>query len=985
MVVNNPGRTDSPTVSATDVTLVFAPESGPYGKVREVVGAWANHGLVKDSIWIDLNSDPNRGSVIKRAGGAPVVVLEELAARSVRRLRAISLLLATTEEEASSLPSGEDQAQSQERYRILAAEANIAFTGGLVVATLPHLAVPERCFHPGWRFNLIVSPEDGVADDRIGVELNPDSLPGVAAAALVTASGLWAWSDEARIDTLTPDSGSSDAEVRLARSYVRIIDGAYSLDEIADAALTLDHSTGTWPLPFGESPGFVQADDPKSAIVGVGREFVEVFSLTFTPLKAPPVDPPTRKGLWEGIKLFFRTIWDIVLDVPVKWVEGKRHEVEQSILKFFTDHTFGGNSSVVLTLRGHSLAIEDTEATGMERFSEISRLAMPGANAIVAEPRLWSGFWTVGCGLADGSEFPMGVSAVMRGTSQVLIPIPDFIVPDADPEQSFTDQLFPDLEILPVDVFAASELEQCLKNAIEGKSTSDSAAANLETPAGETAPMTESLSSSRESTDVSGASTDDSVELAAFDRTERVIDAGKLEKCDTEQLQRALVALRAWSANRNRDTSFAWNIGGALGTGVVEASRELADALALISKGEAESHPSEDEEKQAHRFRRFIRAALVVAAGLLVLILGLAIGGIITVLTAAIIGPVLIIAGTFGVLKRFVAFATAQARAQFERNQKADEYWFAFNRAYAAAAGLTRFCSLYWQYLDWATALSILVREPWGREASRSDHGSMQEMPHPLSITIGNGEVSADQFQRRVAAARQEVSTRGWLRTALERHVQKSSARYSNLMHVTDPAAADGTRDTSPLHTVVGTHAVTGEPISSPRCQVRADAVDRRFSTEARLEEAGQITATTLQQPLDELFSSVSVPPPAGRGLTGHGIADFLSYLVPNSERQPRPFPPGSYRLPELHPPGEVQLALPDVVTVLSSKTSFSTVPASTPVRYGERFVIGAHRMDLSEPCSPSKLSLVKGSDDGVPEAPGSSRSPTGDDGIAIP
>ena len=162
----------------------------------------------------------------------------------------------------------------------------------------------------------------------------------------------------------------------------------------------------------------------------------------------------------------------------------------------------------------------------------------------------------------------------------------------------------------------------------------------------------------------------------------------------------------------------AWRIGEAIGNGVVAASREMVEALAIIYKGRSDDGPTEEEKKNTARFRRFVRWVLLGFVAVVILVVALFVGGAITIAILAIVIPVIAIALFSWTMRKFLVFAWEQARAEFKRNQAIDEYWFAFNRAHAAASGIAHFCSTYWQYLDWAKVLSLMTREPWGRGES---------------------------------------------------------------------------------------------------------------------------------------------------------------------------------------------------------------------------------------------------------------------------
>jgi len=759
---------------------------------------------------------------------------------------------------------------------------------------------------------------------------------------------------------LRPEAGSSEPRVQLVRAYARIVDGGYALKKIVDAVLALDGSTGTWPCPAAGAPPCVLADDPIGTVGSATKEFVEAFHLSFSPLSAPSLPPPKRLSLWEGIKLFAKTVWRIVLNFPVEWVKQKQERVSDALLSFFTRVTFGEDSDIVLTLRGNSLSRRSDDPTGIERLRGIAELEIPGANVVIAEPSLWSAFGVVGCGLADGSEFPEGIRVPTRGASRAVVPRPALIAPAVGDEQNFRHELLDGFELKSVDAYGTAELERCVTEALKQSQYPSDGDGNLvERPSPDTAATRTVEPALNDRKDVV---IDDITRLhdrGAIEYSTETLGASDLKRLSTEQLKQLQESLAMWKSQCHRSSSFAWQLGDAIGKSVTGASEELASALILIDRGPPPDKRTEKEVALAKKLRKFLRISLIVVLVLIGLTVGLFVGGFIT-LVVAVIGAAVLLCGSFTlIIRRFIDSVTDQAREEFKRASAIGDYWFAFNRAYAAAAGIARFCTLYWQYLDWATTLSVVIREPWGQSSGLDESGSLVGIPHPLLVTIGSAEVSEDQFQRSVAASRQRVITHGWLRSAFERHIRLSSSRYGDLMHVADPSVADPTRDTSTLDTVAGAHAATGETIYSPRSQMRHDATCRRFVSEARLGEASEIVDEALGQPLDDLFSSLTVPPPAGRGFTGAGITEFLAYLVPTQDRLPSSFPAGSYRVPELHFPDDIQIALPGSIVAPASKAVTSTVPAEWPRIYDERFIIGMHRVDLSEPCLSLDLNLI--------------------------
>lgn len=948
---------EQPAAPATRDMTIIRLGSGTARQVREVVQEWTTHGLVKDSLWVNDVVDTATATLLTKDGYQDVNVQEELHSRDLKQLRVVSLGIAASDGDISSLPSGEDENDAQHAYRALAAETSISFTGGGLFAVLPHLQLPESCLFAGWEFNLIVSSEDRAVDDRIGVELNSKSLPLVVASALVTVSGMWRWSTEAIIDSLAPQMGSADPETRLVRTYVRLVDGGYLLDQVVEAALSLDRSSGSWPVAYGGNPPHEHIEDPERSIRRIAEGFIESFDLRFTPFEVPPPPPPRPFELWEGIKLFFRTALRIATNKPLQILQRAEPRVNEELVKFFQARTFGADSSVVLTLRGYGVPRMPAEPTGIERLRQISDGEIPGSDVIIAEPQLWVDFRRVACGLADGAEFPEGMSPPTRGASRALVTAPDWIAPDPDTRWSFKDDHLPGMTLLPTDAFAAAELERCLTEVIEQKEQWD----QDKGPANDSAQIAVR----------SDKPENEEAETLLSSAENRKLDTGRpiagkptwsnedLEPYEAPELKTALDALHQWLATRHRRSSFVWRVGGAIGQASVDASQELADALETIERGEEAPEPNIQERSDARRLiRRFFRATVGVTVALLAIVVVVAISGALVAIGAAILGILLLLGCLVTLFGRFARFITSETRAEFERTKALSVYWSAYNRAYVAARGVSRFCSLYWQYLDWAAVLGKALRSPWGEPAPHASEEELTGLPHPLSMIIGKGEVLADQFQRCVSGGRQLAMVTGWLHEALERQLEFSSGRYQHIMHVRAPEA-DADRDTErPSDGSQLKHAGTGERLFTPRVQARHDIEEGRFGRQMYGDEASKLAGTLLQAP-EELVMVAATPPSSGVADSAGSLTDFLSMVVPTAEHPACYFPQSSYRDETLERPEIIDVSLSDTVPLLQNGMIRALSPQGGTLRYGDRLLIGAQRVDLGRPRLAREFSQV--------------------------
>jgi hypothetical protein len=945
--------------------LIFAPTDGFCGATLEILNTWSQLGLLSDVIWIDQSSDDQSGILICSEGRRDVVVADELAARNLTSIRTVSLIEVGSEEDVVTCPIGSEELVRHNRFRQLAAETHLPYSGGILAATTTGVAVPGRIFDAGFSFNFLVVPEDRVADDRVGAPISKEGLPGLAACALASVTGLWFWADDATVDSIQPGGGTLDPRIQLVRCYVRIADGGSSIDRIVDSSLNVNQNDGQWPLPHGVVPAPQFADDPVEIIGEVINGFSTRFSLRFIPRELPGVPPPTRLKLLDGLKLFAKTFWRILRRMPLQWVEHQQIQVTEAVLRFFTSRTFTEDSDVILTLRGHSLPGLSKEATGIERHREIARVQMPGSDVITPEPAIWAGFRSVACGLSDAGPFPDDLEPPVRGAARLLVTLPDLIAPDADGALAFRDDVLPGVEISTCDAFGASELKLMIVDALQVHhvASSDEAISAADT-----------TDKSAESTEAPPIRADTGHDPSALS----TLNASVLEAMKKDELYALMAKLDAWVCNKRRNQSFAWRVGATIGDAISSASNELADALSTIRSGKP-SVDTKEQEKEATKFRRLLRIGLLIVVVAMAGLLGMAIAGILSVAVAIIVIAAILIVSSISSFRRFINFARSQAQMEFERQKQIDAYWIAFTRAYDASTALTRFCALYWQYLDWAKTVAYLIREPWGRVGEPGIDGALESAPHPLSMIIARATMSGDQFQRSVAAAQQEVIIHGWLRDAFDWQVKASGDRYRMLMNIPDDVDSDPTHDASPPGTVAGVHAASGDEILSPRGQVAADAQDGRFGGSARARQGGEVVATTLRRALNDLFSDVEVPPPAGRGKTGDNLMEFLALIVPSGNVRPCSFPGSIFIVEELHEPARIEVTLPaDVSPKGDPDESVSRVEGRWWAKYRHPFIMGAHRVDVSAVYSANELRVVEsgqataGMDEAPPPSDGS-------------
>ncbi|HEX2577109.1 MAG TPA: hypothetical protein VHK88_12220, partial [Aquihabitans sp.] len=719
------------------MTIVLADLADrPAAATLDLAKSWRAADVLRDAIWVDRagwNFDNEaEGVLVDGQSNESVKVQSELARRDITALRIVSLHVLGGE--ASRAPvAGIDEWQHHRAIRDLTRGTPVRVACGVIVAAARGVVVPDHLFYPRWDFNHLVVPEDRISDEQIPEDVvRTEVLVGQALACLAVETGMLAWAGDAVAD-LNELPPRNEPPIQVVRSYIRLIDAGRLLDKIVDATLLLDSKARRWPVPSGLIDPQVVEDHAKE-VGRVADEVAAARDLHFRPYRSPGPQSLERLSLWEGLKLFCNAVLEILRNAPQQFVQVISDRLEKGVLEYLQARTYGSESRIVLTLRGRDALSESAGSLASSRYQSVRDLGLPGTDAITAEPELWDDLRVIACGLTDGSPFPSGVEAPRVGASRAVVPEPDAVVPVAGERSAFAPRMLPAVRLRSCDPLGASELERYLDAVVAGRPLDEGGEAT-------------------------GA------------------EAG----LTPETAGHVLGDLRTWINERGRSRSFVWRVGAHIANAVGAASRELADSLVIIHGEEPELAESEAERKIRKRFRRYLfwmLLLLVIAVG------GTGAGqvtGRLTTAVAAALAVTLFVVWLLLVVRRFIRYAVQMARLQFRRATAIHQYYEAFARAQTAALAVTRFSALYWQYLDWAAALGVVMHAPWGSAPETAGDASVPDLMRPLSFVVAGAEVSDNRFQRRVAAARAQVLGVGWLVSAFDEMVRRMVDRLKEI------------------------------------------------------------------------------------------------------------------------------------------------------------------------------------------------------------
>lgn len=874
------------------LTVVIADLESGAADVLRTAHAWALKGLLHDSLWIDRLGDPTEATLLGANGESrTITTLSELADRTdLEQMSIVSLHVIGDEAAAHSAPrSSVDYDGIHHTLYSRASAADVDVYSLAIVAVATGVPFPIQAYDPSWHATLVVAAEDRFADDQMAADVPAGELGPHAATAVASATGMWVTASRSPLDEVEGElKRSGRGSIRVLRASARFVDAGPLPDRIVDAVLTVHDA---WPRPQGASPPVHIAADAQQLVAKALDEIVSLHELTFEALPAPLEPPLEELGIWEGLKLFFKTFSQILKGLPPQAVNTARNALDKKVVTFLQGVTYGPDSNVVLTLRGQTADGRVCPTTVEEKYEIVRAEKLPGTDVPIAEPDLWHDVRVVACAAVDGAEYPEEMTSPRFGREREVVLDPSAVAPS--PYGSTATFPAPELgtgrAVRCADPRTADDLRRLLRQHIDSDES------------------------------VSGKKSPSAARLAALDR---------------------------WLADRRR--SLAWRLGDAISDGVTGATSELADAISILSEGRPHLDDSKEDEILRRRLRRVVTSMLLLWV-MAVAAVGYALAtGRITALVAALVlfaatSVLLCIA-----LGAFISIARQLARNEHRRRVSLVRWLHANDRAWDAAKKVTRFCSLYWQHLDWSEILGGVVHRPWGAKRQSPIGDPLGTARGTRSTLLSAAAPDRDKMLGAVSRGQNVTITIGWLGTLLERLEAMANLRYSRIS-ATPSDQVDPALDVAGTGVVLRRDMESGEDILTPRGNLRHHVLTEHFADDLRRDQADQLLAAAFSVPPDDLLGPVELEG-VGAGLSGETVSSFLRDVKASDRQVPFPLSMFSDR--------SVAVAPEQSIVMLPTQMGGSLDHAHTVTRaeLGESLLYSAFRVDLSDVLEASRL-----------------------------
>jgi hypothetical protein len=417
-------------------------------QIRAICEDWARAGLIKESIWIDINSELYQVMEMSAEGRRDIAAAEWLA--GVPAGRDIQLVV------LQPLLDGQKPIDLEFIMRKLAPYSLLSQAVGnsinLICPFSESQDVDPAFFHPN-RLNIVAIPTDSVAPGAADLPISQDStmVYSHVAVQLCSAGGLWVGVPEIKRDAV-----GDMRNIQLQRTFVRYVDASELVDDIVLAVLNeAAHPISRVFNVHGTEYDSLSESQTQMALDLLVKKFVEQNkdSLDLSPEKEFDKKERTGMGLLNGIKMYFEFLFKYLAQAPGRWAKEKVTSLTKKVADTANRMIFGDDSAYQIVVNGiaggtSSDVKSDNQSSNnsaAEQLLDVSANYLKNETNLFPAPHnpreAWSDFIQIALGLLDGgstrSGYPMPQtegrqeSLVLGNPAKVVPPVSSdaFVLP----------------------------------------------------------------------------------------------------------------------------------------------------------------------------------------------------------------------------------------------------------------------------------------------------------------------------------------------------------------------------------------------------------------------------------------------------------------------------------------------------------------------------------------------------------------------------
>jgi hypothetical protein len=448
-------------------SIIILPGGEDGAELLNIVEEWTRCWMLKPAFWVrsdDVSVGDNEearvtATIVARNARKEVDLLDYLSGVDLSQVRLIALRTVNSKSE-------HDQAQDQivdiineslsksRPYNLMShgeysSETHFLRINMVFAPSMRKGASYTHLLESTWDINLVVAPEDRSTPSRFDKSTRDSNESDKSAwlrfliSNTAVASGIWAGQEKSIFEAASQfaDLSPVQGQVRVMRSFVRgILSEGLSTRIAADALIRASNARTSAINPLRPFPNPYLESYEADRIPGVIDEMVQQtlgFSnsrLTYTAVELIPAPPQDETGVWEGLKYFFKTTWNLFKVLPIWFFAA----IWNRIAIFFSRLIFGNKG------RKKIVGAVDFPRTNLDKFAEaeledisnrranLKKIVENWPSNVIrkSEPLLWSDMRKLMLGRLDGSTLPTNLVHESGTSGKRVIGDVNSILPD---------------------------------------------------------------------------------------------------------------------------------------------------------------------------------------------------------------------------------------------------------------------------------------------------------------------------------------------------------------------------------------------------------------------------------------------------------------------------------------------------------------------------------------------------------------------------
>lgn len=387
--------------------------------LESILECWTDAQIIHDLAWVDTSQADPKGAIPTTFSSNGNLVQIHLFDLVTSRIWERVTVVATRVSPLVDYPDRHWQSE----LAVLGllnqsfADNSVTLFRSATVSVADLSGIRDEAFAPEWSVHLLQEPIVRIDPAVAAQPMREEHRAQLVALLSLTVAGAFVWQSGPLLDSISDPVLGDHKPVRIARSFLRVVNAGRLTDEILGGAFP---ASGPWSVPGDlvnarAVPPAVQVPDQ------IVLQLEKIGGFGFTESSKPYKPRATSLGFRAGLTLFFKEFRDALIGIPQSMIATVRGEIEGWVQSL----TFGEESSVLLKFDPLSAEIDIEDLAAQFQVASITDDV-----DVLTSSRPWELLQKVSFGLVDGGKFPDNFEPAKSGIHRLVFTDPVTIGPE---------------------------------------------------------------------------------------------------------------------------------------------------------------------------------------------------------------------------------------------------------------------------------------------------------------------------------------------------------------------------------------------------------------------------------------------------------------------------------------------------------------------------------------------------------------------------